>query len=64
MKCDNVEKGCEWEGSVGTLEEHVDTCGFTPVPCPKECTIQGDMIRLIMKKNLNKYLKDLCMKSV
>ena len=40
----------------------MDTCGFTPVPCPNGCTIQGDVIRLIMKKNLNKHLKDLCMK--
>ena len=36
VKCDNAERGCEWEG---TLEEHdmMTMCEFTPVSCPKEC---------------------------
>ena len=29
VKCDNVERGCKWEGTVDTLEEHVATCRFT-----------------------------------
>ena len=26
VKCNNVEMGCTWVGTVGTLEEHVATC--------------------------------------
>ena len=37
VKCDNVGRGCEWKGTVGTLDEHVALCQFTPVPCPNEC---------------------------
>ena len=59
-KCDSVERGCEWEGTVGTLEEHVATCDFTPVPCPKECK-QNDTIQMILRKDLEKHLKEQCM---
>ena len=62
VKCDNLKRGCEWEGTVGTLEEHMTTCVFTPVPCPNDCTDQEDIIRMIMKKNLERHLKELCMK--
>ena len=50
VKCDNAERGCEWEGTVGTLEEHdvMTTCEFTPVPCPKECQLKGTLL-LIMR---------------
>ena len=29
-------------GTVGTLEEHVATCGFTLVPCSKQCEDDND----------------------
>ena len=29
MRCDNAERGCGWEGTVGTLEDHVIKCDFT-----------------------------------
>ena len=60
MKCDNVERGCEWGGTVGTLEEHVTTCDFTSVPCPKDCK-RNNIIQIIMRKDLEKHLKKECM---
>ena len=54
VKCDNVERGCEWEGTVGTLEEHVDTCDFTVVNCPKQCN------KNVMRKDLKQHLEDKC----
>ena len=54
VKCDNVERGCEWKGTVGTLEEHVDTCDFTVVNCPKECN------KKVIKKDLVQHLKEKC----
>ena len=59
VKCDNVEKGCKWKGTVGTLEEHMTTCEFTPVPCPKKCK-QNDKIQMIARKDLGKHLKEKC----
>ncbi len=37
VKCDNMERDCQWMGTVGTLEVHVGVSQFTLVPCPKEC---------------------------
>ena len=56
MKCDNVERGCEWEGTVGTLEEHVAVCQFTPVLCPKQC---GKMV-LLLRKDLDHHINNEC----
>ena len=29
VQCANVDKGCEWEGTVGTLKEHLTKCRST-----------------------------------
>ena len=33
MECNNFEKGCNWQGSVGTLDKHMATCEFECIPC-------------------------------
>ena len=33
MKCNNSDEGCDWQGSVGTLDKHMVTCEFECVPC-------------------------------
>ena len=33
MKCNNSDEGCDWQGSVGTLDKHMATCEFECVPC-------------------------------
>ena len=55
MKCDNVERGCEKEETLGTLEEHVAVCQFTPVPCPKQCKIV-----LLLRKDLDNHINNEC----
>ena len=60
MKCDDVERGCTWVGAVGTLEEHVATCKFTLLPCPKECKDDSDKVKQFMRKDLDKHLKEDC----
>ena len=54
MKCSN-KRGCEWVGTVGTLKEHVATCGYTLVPCPKQCKDDA-----VMRKDLEKHLQNDC----
>ena len=48
VRCTNAESGCDWEGTVGTLEDHVTKCEFTLVQCPngwrkmaKSCICSG-----------------------
>ena len=53
-------RGCTWVGTVGTLEEHVATCKFTLLPCPKECKDDSYNIRQFMRKNLSNHLKKNC----
>ena len=60
MKCSNKRRVCEWVGTVGTLEEHVATCGFTLVPCPKQCKDDGDAVKHFAKKDLEKHLQNDC----
>ena len=59
VKCNNAEKGCDWEGTVGTIEEHVSKCGFTQVPCPKDCK-DGDEVQHFMRKDLPSHLEGKC----
>ena len=56
VKCDNVERGCQKEGTLGTLEEHMAVCQFTPVPCPKQC---DDMV-LLLRKDLDYHINNEC----
>ena len=55
-----MERGCEWVGTVGTLEEHVVTCGVTLVPCPKQCKDDNDEVKRFMRKALDKHLNNDC----
>jgi TNF receptor-associated factor 4 len=57
VKCSSLERGCEWVGTIGTLKKHVATCGFTLVPCPKQCK---DAVKLLMKKDFKKHLENDC----
>ena len=59
VKCSNMERGCEWVGTVGTLENHVATCGFTLVPCPKQCKDNNEA-KHFLRKDLDRHLKNDC----
>ena len=59
MRCENVGRGCYWEGSVGKLDDHVTKCEFTLVPCPNKCEVEGDDLQLI-RKVLDDHLKTKC----
>ena len=47
-------------GTVATLEEHVATCEFTLLPCPKQCKDDNSEVKSFMRKNLHKHLKKDC----
>ena len=56
-----MDRGCEWEGTVGTLKEHLTTCEFALIPCPKECKGEDTkVIRQLMRKDVKVHLKNDC----
>ena len=52
VRCDYVQEGCTWEGTVRTLEEHTSKCRL---PCPNRC---GNT--QLLGKELEKHLKHEC----
>lgn len=51
---------CDWEGTYGTLKDHVSMCRFALVLCPNSCTDEEDRVKEIMRKDMNKHLKKDC----
>ena len=43
VRCPHKAEGCEWQGALGSLEQHLDTnssageCGYVDVDCPYAC---------------------------
>ena len=55
IKCDNVEKGCEWRGTVGTLMDHLENCDYVEVSCKYESIGCNE---LVMRKDLQAHEQD------
>ena len=53
-------KECGWEGTVSSLDEHLGTCDFVLVPCPKQCTEADSKVADILRKDLDEHLKKHC----
>ena len=63
VKCDNMERGCGWIGTIGTLDNHIATCQFALVPCPNKCEDEKGAGELhLMRKDLDDHLKTKCPK--
>ena len=60
MRCVNSERGCDWQGTVGGLDDHVTKCGFTLVSCPNMCMIEHEESQ-VMRNDLNDHLKTKCL---
>ena len=58
MRC--VERGCGWEGTVGTLEDHVTKCDFTMTPCPDGCKDANEVIIKYFRKELEEHVSSEC----
>ena len=59
MRCDNVDRGCTWTGTVGTLEDHVGKCGYTMVQCSSMCKVKGNDL-FLMRVDLDSHLITEC----
>ena len=63
VRCENAWRGCQWTGTVGTLDNHTVLCQFNLVPCPNnfmENKADGDF--LLMWKDVEEHLKTECPK--
>ena len=58
VRCPHEAEGCEWEGELGSLEQHLDTttgvCRYVVVNCPYSC---GESIH---KHNLEEHKSQHC----
>ena len=63
VKCVNMERGCRWTGTFGTLDNHIATHQFALVPCPNKCEDDKGTGELhLMRKDLDDHLKTKCPK--
>lgn len=62
MKCSNVDRECNWQGTIETLDAHVTVCKFAMIPCTKKCKDDKDEIVHFMRKDLDKHLETDCPK--
>ena len=60
MRCANSERGCQWTGTVGTLDDHIASCQFALVPCPNKCKGAGELF--FIRKHLQEHLQKKCPK--
>ena len=61
VKCDNLDNGCKWIGELGSLDEHMQKCGFTPVFCTNQCK-SGTILVKVLRKNLNDHVTNKCLR--
>ena len=63
MRCANMERGCRWTGTIGTIDNHTATCQFALVPCPNKCEDDKGAGELyLMRKDLDDHLETKCPK--
>ena len=63
VRCVSMERGCQWTGTIGTLDNHIATCQFALVPCPNKCEDDKGAGELhLMRKDLDNHLKTKCSK--
>ena len=63
VRCGNTERGCQWTGTVGTVDDHIASCQFALVPCPYKCEEdKGAGELLLIRKHLDQHLKTKCPK--
>ena len=55
VKCDNIEEGCEWRGTVGTLMDHFKNCDYIEVPCKYESIGCNELMK---RKDLKTHEQD------
>ena len=63
MRCVSMERGCQWTGTIDTLDKHIDTCQFALVPCPNKCEDDKGAGQLhLMRRDLDDHFKTKCPK--
>ena len=60
VKCNNVERGCNWKGTIGTLKQHIDKCEYSIVPCPSGCKDSSGKHRVVTLKELLNHVTTHC----
>ena len=54
--CSNKENGCEWQGEVNKIKEHLRSCSFEEISCPNDCSV------LVQRQNLTEHVDNECLR--
>ena len=60
IKCENVDTGCDWVGTVDKLWIHLDICDFALLSCPNDCEDDSNIFRRFLRKDLGKHVEEDC----
>ena len=55
LRVNNANRGCEWVGTVGTLEKHVATCAIESL----QATVKSLLTKLELEEKVLKRIKDI-----
>ena len=56
MKCMNYARGCQWEGTISTVNHHATACEFALVVCPNKCETSGGLYLELMRSRISEHL--------
>ena len=55
VKCNNHLNGCHWQGTIGTLDQHLGKCDYSVVDCPNDCHEDN-----LLRKDVQNHMAQLC----
>ena len=55
MICRNSDNGCDWEGELRSLDDHLTTCEYTLLRCPNRCVGKK---KSLLRCGLDQHLKE------
>ena len=53
--CRNSDNGCDWEGELQSLDDHLTTCEYTLLRCPNRCVRKK---KSLLRCDLDQHLKE------
>ena len=59
VKCNNSENGCGWVAELGSLDNHLTTCGYALLRCTNQCMENNIEVRML-RCDLDHHLKNKC----
>ena len=59
VKCDNLTNGCQWEGELYSIDQHLKKCDHTILLCPNKCESNQEITKL-QRRQLEQHVASEC----